>query len=302
MYKNILITGGCGFIGRHIAQYHINNRDHVTIVDNLSTSELNNIPGVDLIIGDLTTLNLSTEMLQKQDLVYHFASSVGVQYIDNAPGVAVINNHLISTNLLPQFENAKCRVIFASTSEVYGNTRNAKEIDSLVIGSTDKLRWGYACNKLMTEFLMRSYTFPSTVVRFFNVTGTGQLHDHGMVLPTFVHKAKHNQEIVVHGTGKQVRSFCDIRDALQMIINVTGEESIGETYNIGNSDNIISILDLAKLVVVLTKSKSKIIFKSHEDCFTKEFEDINTRSPCIDKISRYYWPKYNIEDIIKSMI
>ena len=306
MDREIVITGGAGFIGSNLANMYLSRGDNVTVVDNFSTSKEDfSNPEIKIIRCDLS---ISSEMdkidkvICDADIIYHMASSVGVKYIDKQPQKAIRNSFVINNNIFPIFEKYKSRVIFGSTSEVYGNTTTAKETDVLKIGSPDTLRWGYACGKLMSEFLLKSYNFPSTIVRFFNISGSGQLSDHGMVIPTFINKAKMNDDIIVYGDGMQNRAFCDVRDAVQMLDVVSSEMHVGEIYNIGNDANNITIQELAMNVINNTNSKSKIIHREYSEDYSSNFGEIFQRKPNIDKIKRHYKPKYNIDDIIKSML
>ena len=306
MDTNVVITGGGGFIGSNLVDMYIQDQCAVTVIDNFSTGE-HFIQGRNktLISCDLSTSRNTPEVeraLESADIVLHMAGSVGVKYIDNDPRGTLRNSFDINNNMFPLFEKYNNRVVFASTSEVYGETNEAHETDTLKIGSPDTLRWGYACGKLMSEFLLRTYNFPSTIVRFFNVTGYGQLSTYGMVLPTFVERAQQNVDIIVHGDGNQTRTFCDVRDAIQMIKILTTEQHIGEIYNIGNPNNALTIRELAELVINLSTSNSDVIYKQYEDCFSHEFGEIYKRKPNIDKISKYYKPKHTIENIINSML
>ena len=319
---NIVITGGFGFIGSNLMSYYLKKGDNVTVIDNLSTSSNQHVSSIcsdqcfnthklKFISLDLSEEGSKTsnawrefrECLSRSDVVYHLAGSVGVRYIDNDPRGTLQNTFKINNNMFPLFECNQCKVIFASTSEVYGDTNNAKETDKLSIGPPTTLRWGYACSKLMSEFLLRTYTFPSIVTRFFNVTGKGQLPDHGMVLPSFIQNAKEHTDIIIHGDGKQTRTFCDIRDAVEMLVLLAQDsDHIDQIYNIGNPNNTITIHDLATLVIEMTSSKSKIKFTSYQDSFSNEFGEIFHRKPDTEKIEKIYKSKYNIEDIINSMI
>jgi len=190
MDRKIVITGGTGFIGTHLAKMHKKLGDMVVVIDNLSTSTYDEKHPADTFVSfDLSSKSdmykLDT-VFKEADIVYHLAGSVGVKYVDNDPKDTLRNSFSINNNLFPLFEKYNSRVIFASTSEVYGDADQARESDTLKIGSPDTLRWGYACGKLMSEFLLKTYNFPSTIVRFFNVTGPGQKSDFGMVLPTFI--------------------------------------------------------------------------------------------------------------------
>lgn len=306
MDRKIVITGGCGFIGSNLTKLYLDRGDHVTIIDNFSTGEAfikghnRTIIPFDLGVNQ-DTLIIERE-LAEADLVYHLASSVGVKYVDSDPQGTLRNSFNINNNMFPLFEKYNNRVVFASTSEVYGETEEAKETDTLKIGSPDTLRWGYACGKLMSEFLLKTYTFPSTIARFFNVTGRGQLSKHGMVLPTFVELAKQNKDIVVYGDGKQFRTFCDIRDAVHMLDTISDECHVGEIYNIGNSDNVMTITELAETVVNVTGSFSSIVYKKHSEEFSPDFGEIYKRKPNTDKIYKFYEPKHDVESIIRSML
>lgn len=304
---NIVITGGAGFIGINLAKYYSEKGDRVVCIDNLSTSthrpwlERNE----EFHIADLSNkdeVDMIDWVFDDADIVYHLASSVGVKYIDSDPKGTLLNSFYINNNLFPIFEKNSNRVVFASTSEVYGNKLLACETDTLQIGSTDVMRWGYACGKLMSEFLLKAHTFPSSIARFFNVTGKYQTDEHGMVLPTFINNAINNKDIVVHGDGSQTRSFCDIRDAIKMLDVISKDEHIGQTYNIGNSNNYVSIQQLAEIVVRQTNSNSNIVYKPYSDCFSEQSKDINARSANTNKINKFYKPEFSIEQIVQSML
>lgn len=311
---NILITGGYGFIGSNLVEYFLSSMlVKITIIDNLSTSD-NTSPqkieddrlkfiNIDLSNPTNDEILILSETLKYTDLVYHMAGSVGVKYIDKDPKGTLQNSFKINNTLFPLFEKFNTKVVFASTSEVYGNTKEAKETDNLIIGSPDTLRWGYACAKLMSEFLLKSYSFPSVIVRFFNVTGKGQLHNYGMVLPTFINNIRNNNDLIVYGDGEQYRSFCDIRDCVEMLIEL-GFNDIhnNEIYNIGNPQNTISIKDLAQKIIDISNSKLKIKFRDYKEDFSKDFGEIFERKPCTDKINKYYTSKYSIDDIIKDLL
>lgn len=305
---NILITGGFGFIGSNLMRYYLSNGDNVTVIDDLSTACISSFPGVHFLNIDLSSpdsheLELINREIQKADLIQHMASSVGVKFIDKDPRNAIRKNSNISHHLFPLFERHQKKVIFASTSEVYGDSEDARETDILKIGSPDVLRWGYACGKLMGEFLLKTYSFPHVIVRFFNVTGKGQLSEHGMVLPTFVERAMNDRPITIYGDGKQYRSFCDIRDAVE-ILALLGKDNVhnGEIYNLGNPVETYSMKELAELVMELTRKQVSVEFKPYNEELSLQSRDIIKRRPNSEKIQNYYTFKYTVQDTIREMI
>lgn len=306
MDRRVVITGGGGFIGSYLANFYDQRRESVTVVDNFSTGnnriESQYITTISLDLSNYIEANTMSGILADADLVYHMAGSVGVKYVDRDPRGTLRNSFDINNNLFPLFEKYNNRVVFASTSEVYGNTEEARETDTLKIGSPDTLRWGYACAKLMSEFLLKTYSFPHTIARFFNVTGKGQLSKYGMVLPTFVELAKQDEDIIVYGDGTQYRTFCDIRDAVSMLDIMSMDQHAGEIYNIGNTSNVLTISQLAETVIDVIGSKSKIIYRPHADDFSDQFGEIYKRKPNTDKINQYFTPIHDVRSIIKSMI
>lgn len=305
---NNLILGGAGFIGQHLTHELLKTRQaRVTVIDNLKTSKINLDEFAEyknlfqFIEADLTQIN-DTEFvrtIQKHHRVFHLAGSVGVEYIDKNPADTMMNNLTLAQKLVPLFHQGRRPVIFASTSEVYGNGPFAESDQANI--ATDKLRWGYATAKLMTEFMLRANTHPTTIVRFFNVVGPGQLGDYGMVLPRFVQAAKEGGDLIVHGNGTQVRSFCHVNDAINALIKVAAIP--GEIFNIGN-DSPITIEELAQTVINVVGSSSKIVKIPYEEAFSNQYADINLRIPDITKLRSAinYQPKYSLEDTIKDML
>lgn len=310
---NILITGGFGFIGSHLTKHYLSQGHTVNVIDNLSTSsceqaaKLINLEHSHLNFHyfDLSRPNdkFLDNIIQATDLIYHLASPVGVKYIDSCPQRAIRESISINHNLFPLVEKHQKKLVFASTSEVYGETDEALETDSLKIGSPDILRWGYACSKLMSEFLLRSYSFPNVIVRIFNVTGRGQLSEHGMVLPTFIDSLLKGDPLLIYGDGGQYRSFCDIRDAVA-ILTLLGEGDVhnGEIYNLGNPSNTLTINELATLVLKTANSTLPIHFKPFKDQFSSHSQDIIKRKPNTVKIQQYYQFKYSLRDTIEDML
>jgi UDP-glucose 4-epimerase len=306
---NNLILGGAGFIGQHLAHSLLKTRqERVTIIDNLKTSSINleNFSEYKNLFNFIhEDLNLISEQEflrigRNNHRVFHLAASVGVKNVIENPKETIFNNMQMTCKLLPLFEKLKRPVLYTSTSEVYGDGP-FNESSDCKIGFSKNLRWSYASSKLTTEFMINSCNFPSTIVRLFNVVGPGQSGEIGMVLPRFIESAKKNEDLIIHGTGKQIRSFCHVKDAVNSMIKLINFN--GEIYNIGN-DFPISIEDLAKKVIHLTNSSSKIIYKSLQEVYEKNYGDINVRIPDLNKIKDTinYVPSYQLDDIIKEMI
>jgi len=288
--------GGAGFIGTHLAKKLIEEGEEVTIVDSLSTSKLPDYE-VNFIEGDIQSMELN-ELFSSTDIIYYLAGSVGVEYIDKNPSSTLFNNISLMNKLVPLFEKHQKKVIFSSTSEVYGEGPFSED-NNLSIGPPSQLRWGYACAKLMTEFMIKASTFPSVIIRFFNVVGPGQSAEYGMVLPRFIEAAKTGSNLIVYGDGKQVRSFCHIKDAVKAILLLREEEGI---FNIGNSTPT-SIGELANAVLRLVKTTSVVQHVPYERDFSNQHGDIYKRIPNISKIRDLgYNTEYDLNNIIEDMI
>lgn len=305
---NNLILGGAGFIGQHLTHELLKTRQaRVTVIDNLKTSKINleefaqykNL--FEFIEADLTQVNDKEfiRIVQKHHRVFHLAGSVGVEYIDKNPSDTMYNNLSLAHKLVPLLEQSRRPVIFASTSEIYGNGPFAESDQANI--ATDKLRWGYATAKLMTEFMLKANTHPTTIVRFFNVVGPGQLGDYGMVLPRFVEAAKNGKFLAVHGDGNQVRSFCHVDDAVKALIKVAAIPN--ETFNIGN-DQPVTIKELAETVIKVCESSSGIMTIPYHEAFSEQHGDIIKRVPDITKLRNAigFKPQYSLEEIIRDMI
>ena len=298
----VLVTGGAGFIGSHIAAMHLAQGDKVDVVDDLSTGSLENIrpfldhPNFYFENADLRTWpNLDTETACA-DRIYHMAAVVGMFRVLNNP-VDVMEVNIAATQRLlksMQKNNWKARLILASTSEVYGNVIpdtcdiEFAEDDALHIRANIMGRWNYAISKLADEAIAlayaQSYKAAITVIRFFNTIGPRQTGQYGMVVPRFVQQAVRNDTINVFGDGTQSRCFCDVRDTVVMLNRIANnKQSIGEVVNVGNNEEI-SILDLAHLVKRLAASTSEIRIIPYDEAYGTNFEDVMHRRPSMQKV------------------
>ena len=297
--KRILITGGAGFIGSHLAEALIARGDRVLAVDDLSTGSLGNLAAVTASpLFEFRELDVVTqgetlrELIRACDAVIHLAAAVGVDLVVREPARTITTNvHGTENVLIPASEFGK-RTIIASTSEVYGKSPHEmfSESDDLQIGSPEHSRWSYACSKLLDEFLLmalhRANAFPGTVVRFFNTVGPRQTGRYGMVVPRFVAAALAGEALQVYGDGGQSRCFCHVADVVRALLLLLDEPAaVGQVFNIG-SQRLVTIQELAELVVARVGSSSAIEFIPYEKAYAKGFEDMRRRRPDTGKIRR----------------
>ena len=292
-----LVTGGAGFIGSHLTERLLAAGHSVVVADNFSTGSVANLtavkdnPALKIVELDVAEDQAQVRQLVKEcDTIIHLAAAVGVELVVNEPARTISTNVRGTENvLLPAVEFDK-RIIAASTSEVYGKSTKEKfsETDDLLIGSPDHSRWSYACSKLLDEFyltaLVQTANLRGTVVRFFNTVGPRQTGRYGMVLPRFVRAALNNEAIPVYGDGGQSRCFCHVHDVIRALIALIDDErTYGEVYNIG-SQRLVTIRELAELVIQRTNSRSEITVIPYEKAYAKGFEDMRRRMPDTAKI------------------
>ncbi len=312
----VLITGGAGFVGSHLADHLLAQGDEVWAVDNLSTGSIENLehlkgnPRFHYQIEDIMNSSAVAELVDRCDAIFHLAAAVGVRLIVESP-VRTIETNIRGTEIiLAAAAKKKKLVVIPSTSEVYGKSTKVPfaEDDDLVIGATVKGRWSYACSKAIDEFLALAYwkekQLPVIVVRLFNTVGPRQTGRYGMVLPNFVRQALAGEPLTVFGTGKQSRCFGyvgDVVEALSTLIRTP--EAIGEVFNLGN-DQEITIEDLARRVIQLAGSKSQIKYIPYDQAYEEGFEDMQRRVPSLEKARRIisYQPKTSLDVIIGKVI
>ncbi|MFN0140753.1 MAG: GDP-mannose 4,6-dehydratase [Pyrinomonadaceae bacterium] len=311
----ILITGGAGFVGSHLADKLIAEGHEITVIDDLSTGRYSNVEHLEensnfkLIIDTVLNADLMEELIRDADRVYHMASAVGVRLIMEQP-VKTIETIFHGTDVvLGRCAKFRKRVLIPSTSEVYGKGVSVpfKEEDDLLTGATDKHRWAYACAKTLDEFLALAHyketRLPVVVVRLFNTVGPRQTGQYGMVVPRFVRAALKNEPIEVHGDGTQSRCFGHVSDIVNGLVKTLETPAcFGQVINFG-SDAETSINDLAKRAIALTNSTSEIRYIPYEEVYGEGFEDMRRRVPSLDKANRLvgYRPTKTLDDIINDV-
>jgi len=312
----MLITGGAGFIGSHLAEALLGAGHQVTVIDDLSTGSFDNIAhlkgraGFRYTIDTIMNEPVLAELVDQCDVVYHLAAAVGVRLIVESP-VRTLETNVHGTEVVLKAAAKKQRtVLVASTSEVYGKSDAVpfREDGDIALGPTVKHRWAYACSKALDEFLALAYwkekRLPVIIVRFFNTVGPRQTGRYGMVVPNFVRQALAGEPITVFGDGAQSRCFTYVGDVVGALTAiVTREEAFGSVYNVGNTEEI-SIYGLAERVKALTRSASPIVTVPYDQAYESGFEDMPRRVPDLSKIRALlgYEPRVPLDEILRLVI
>jgi UDP-glucose 4-epimerase len=308
--KKVLITGGAGFIGSHLADHFIEVGSEVVILDNLTTGSRDNLKGPGgngkFVLGDIRNQDLVEELVNEADLVLHMAAALGVDNIMSDTIESISTNIYGSEVVLQAASKYKKRIVIASTSEIYGKNpkQPLSEEDDRVIGTPQNFRWSYSDSKAIEESIARVLFLEKglqvTTVRFFNTIGPRQTGKYGMVVPKFIKSALLGEDIQVYGDGKQTRVFCHVADAVDGLVSLLDNpKSIGEVFNIGGVGEI-SIFDLALKIIQLTDSKSRIVKLPYSLAYPEGYEDMQRRVPNISKMeSLTGWkPKFDLENVI----
>jgi UDP-glucose 4-epimerase len=309
----VLITGGAGFIGSHLCDSLVQAGDEVLVLDNISTGNLKNISHLKSKIqihqGDIRDKVLVNELTQNVDLVLHMAAALGVDNILENPIDSISTNFYGSEVVLNAALKYKKRILIASTSEIYGKNTKSElcETDDRIVGTPQKLRWTYSDAKALEEatayYLFLTKELKVTTIRFFNTVGPRQTGKYGMVIPRFVKAAIANKPLQIFGDGTQTRVFCHVMDSVRAVLALANEDkTIGEVFNIGGKGEI-SILDLAKLVIKWTNSKSEITYTDYQDAYAAGYEDMARRVPDLSKIKNFVgWEsKLDLRKIIEDV-
>lgn len=315
---HVLITGGAGFIGSHLAEYHLARGDKVHVVDDLSTGAVENIgpflaePTFKFDEADLLTWSQLEHAVGWADRIYHLAALVGVYRVLAEPTKVLAINIAGTERLLRavQASGWKPQVVIASSSEVYGHTDESllREDQDLVVSTRVGTRWNYSVSKIADEALGLSYArrfgIPVMLARFFNTVGPRQSARYGMVVPRFVEQAVRGEPITVFGDGEQTRSFCDVRDTVVALDGLAGQaDSDGLVVNVGN-DREISMNALAELVRERAGSASPIQHVPYRQAYGEDFEDIRRRRPGLDRLRELtgFRHTYTLERTIDDLI
>ena len=308
----ILITGGAGFIGSHLAELLISEGNQVIALDNQSTGSAKNLnpsSNLEVIKGSILDSNLVDSLMSKVTVCFHLAAALGVKNIVEHPLESLETNIKGSDIVLSAATKYQVRTLLASSSEVYGKNPNQPltEDSDRVLGSPKVARWSYSEAKAVDEFyafqLNKQKKLPVTIARLFNTVGPRQSGSYGMVLPRFVSAAVSNQPLTVYGDGSQSRTFSAVSDVVAALNELLKSVStIGEVFNVGGNQ-LITIKALAEKVIKLTNSNSKIEYKTYKEVYGADFEEPNSRVPDINKIkSAIGWsPKKGLDEIITEL-
>ncbi|MCH8029490.1 MAG: NAD-dependent epimerase/dehydratase family protein [Candidatus Dadabacteria bacterium] len=315
---HVLVTGGAGFIGSHIVTYHMDRGDNVHVVDNLLTGSLDNIAQYSdnsnfrfdeadiLIWPDLD------KAVSWADRIYHMAGVVGIFKVIEEPTRVLATNIAGSERVLRFVRDSGWNpvILMASSSEVYGTSGRSTldEERTLVVTPDVNSRWNYAISKMADEALglsfVQKYGLRISILRIFNVIGSRQMGQYGMVVPRFIQQAVSSEPVTVYGDGTQTRSFCDVRDAVVMFDKLAENPSAnGQIVNVGK-DEEISIQALAELIIERANSSSKIVHVSYEDAYGEGFVDVRRRKPDLKKLFKLikYKLQWSLERTIDDLI
>lgn len=314
--SHYLVTGGAGFIGSHLVERLLGAGHHVTVLDDLSTGRLANLSAVAgherlQVVRDTVASERTVDLaMARCDVVFHLASAVGVKLIVDQP-VQTISTIIRGTETVLESAYRYNRpVLITSSSEVYGKGTRVPfdEGDDVVMGPTAHTRWCYAYAKGIDEFLglayQRQFGLPVTIVRLFNTVGPRQVGMYGMVLPRFVEAALRGDPLQVYGDGQQSRCFCHVSDVVGAMIKLMETPAArGQVFNLGSNEEV-TIEALARRVLQLTQSASRIEYVSYERAYGQRFDDLPRRVPKLDRIRAAigFEPRWSLDQIIESVI
>lgn len=314
--KKALVTGGAGFIGSHLCETLLKKGMAVIALDDLSTGSKKNVehlqksPGFELVVGSILDEQLVDKFVERCDQVYHLAAAVGVKLIVEQPLQSMTTNIKGSEIVLDMCHRYGKKVLVTSTSEIYGKNADGplSEEDDRILGSPLKARWSYSTAKAIDEILAYIYWkekgLPTVIVRLFNTVGPRQTGMYGMVVPSFISQALKGEPLTVYGDGKQSRCFLYVGDTVDALMRLMEHpQAVGQVFNIGSQQEI-TIDDLAKKVIALAKSDSKIEYIPYDKAYEEGFEDMQRRVPDTSKAKELigFQPTVTLDEIIAMMI
>jgi UDP-glucose 4-epimerase len=315
-HQSFLITGGAGFIGSHLCELLLEAGHTVVAIDNLSTGRLENVehlrfnPKFQFVRETIDNLLVLDRLASEAHTIIHLAAAVGVKLIIEDPVHTIRTNITGTEAVLDAANRYSCKVLIASTSEVYGKGVKVpfREEDDRLMGPTTHSRWAYAASKAIDEFLGLAYatqfSLPVVIMRLFNTVGPRQSGQYGMVVPRFVRQALRNEDLSIYGDGKQSRCFADVADVVSAIARLANHpKATGQVYNIGATHEI-TIEGLAQRVIELSGSRSKVKYIPYSEAYAPGFDDMRRRVPSIEKIIQLigYQPQYSLDDTLQRVI
>lgn len=322
--RRVLITGGAGFIGSHLAEALLRRGQSVTIIDDLSTGRFENIahlvdhPHFRFAIDTITNEVVLDRLASECSVIYHLAAAVGVKLIVEHPVHTIEANITGTEAVLKAALRYRARVLIASTSEVYGKGLAIpfREDDDVVLGPTSRSRWAYAASKMVDEFLglayHREYGLPVVVFRLFNTVGPRQVGRYGMVIPRLVQQALRGDPLTIYGDGQQSRCFLHVHDAVQAIMALAETpDAAGQVFNIGNTEEY-TITDLARHVLQAVNAEPmlpplddpRLTYIPYEAAYAEGFDDMRRRQPDISRTSALtgWQPTRSLDKILADVI
>ncbi len=316
MSDRYLVTGGAGFIGSHLCELLASQGKSVVAIDDLSTGRVENIrhllplPNFQFVRETIMNAQVLDRLASQSETIVHLAAAVGVKLIVDDP-VHTINTNILGTEaVLTTANRYACKVLIASTSEVYGKATKVPfcEEDDCLIGPTTHSRWAYAVSKQVDEFLglayQRQFGLPVVVMRFFNTIGPRQTGRYGMVAPRFIRQALSGEPLTVYGDGEQSRCFADVSDVVGAVVRLAEHPgAVGQVFNIGGVEEI-TMRGLAERTIELTGSRSPIEYIPYDRAYAPGFEDMRRRVPGLQKISALigYRPSFTLDETLRRVI
>ena len=312
----VLITGGAGFIGSHLADAVVARGDRVVLLDNYATGSAANVAHltassqVEMVGGTTLDQKLVDDLVRDTDATFHLASAVGVRLIVSSPLPSLLGNVRGTDNVFAAAARHGKRLLFTSTSEVYGKNSVGplpEDADS-ILGSAFKSRWAYAIAKGFGEALAHAYYrdcgAEMIVARLFNTVGARQTPAYGMVLPRFVTQALSGDDLTVFGDGTQTRCFTHVADTVRaLLLLLDHDRAVGRLYNVG-SQTEIPVIDLARRVIAATGADSGIEHIPYDQAYGEGFEELGRRRPETRAIRELtgWEPARTIDDAIADVV